>query len=194
MQVCGVKKSFEDRCVLRGVDLEVAQSEVVAVVGPSGCGKTTLARILVGELAPDAGDVRGARGAQLLSQDAYASLTPGRTVRSLLDETAVPGFDVLAEAASLGLTPVHLGKSAERLSGGERRRAALLRALSVGPPLLILDEPTASLDRARALDIMNLLIEVQRRRGLACLWVTHDLPLAHSFAHRVLQMRDGRFQ
>lgn len=194
LRVRGLEKSFGDRPVLRGIGFELRHGEVVAVVGPAGCGKTTLARILVGELVADAGEVQGAAGMQILSQDAYASLTPGRSIADLLRETARPGFDVAAEAASLGLTAEQLAKTAEQLSGGERRRAALLRALSVVPPLLILDEPTASLDGSTALAVMTQLLEVQRQRELACLWITHDQKLADCLAHRVLLMRQGSFE
>ncbi|MCA8958396.1 MAG: ABC transporter ATP-binding protein, partial [Planctomycetes bacterium] len=166
--------------VLAGVDLEVRAGELVAVVGPSGSGKTTLARILAGHLPADSGRVaverRGRAGSpvQLLFQDAYASLTPHRTVRSLLRETAVKGFDAAAEAAGLDLAEACLDRTAARLSGGERRRAALLRALSVEPAVLVLDEPTASLDRAAAVSVIDMIHQVQRRAEVGVVLITHD--------------------
>ena len=194
LRVRGLRKSFDGRPVLVDIDLDLHHGEVLATVGPSGCGKTTLARILAGELDADAGEVQGAAAVQILPQDAYASLTPGRRIGSLVGETARPGFDVAAEAAALGLHAEHLDKTAQQLSAGERRRAALLRALSVKPSLLILDEPTASLDPAAALAVMKQLMEIQGARGLTCLWITHDRHLADGFAHRVLEMREGRMQ
>ena len=192
--VRGLVKSYGSTHVLRGLDLTVHEGEVVAVVGPSGCGKSTLARILTGHLSPDRGGITGADSAQLLFQDAYASLTPHRTIRSLIQETRRPDFDADQEARNLGLSIAKLASRPGQLSGGERRRAALLRALSVGPSALVLDEPTASLDHPTAVMVIDMVMRVQRRRGLACVLITHDRSLASAQAHRVLSMVDGRLQ
>ena len=194
MSVRGLVKSYGSTEVLRGLDLAVHGGEVVAVVGPSGCGKSTLARILAGHLAADRGEITGGAGVQLLFQDAYASLTPHRTIRSLVDETRRRGFDTEQEAESLGLPAEKLTGRPAQLSGGERRRAALLGALSVEPSILVLDEPTASLDHQTAVMVMDMVMRVQRRRGLACLLITHDRSLATTQAHRVLSLVDGRLQ
>jgi peptide/nickel transport system ATP-binding protein len=191
LRATGVRHAFGATGVLDGVDLELLRGEVVALVGSSGCGKTTLAQVLARQLTPDAGRIDGPRGV-LLPQDALGSLTPGRSIRSLVAETAVDGFDLEVEAAAVGLPPASLDRTAARLSGGERRRAALLRALSVGPQLLILDEPTASLDYTAARAVMETVLAVQRRRGLTCLWITHDPDLAAAYAHRVLTLHGGR--
>ncbi len=182
------------RAVLAGVSLRIARGEVVALVGESGAGKTTLARVLLGHRRPAVGQVqRPRRGAvQMLYQDAAGSLTPGRSIRSLLEETAVPGVDVGALAHRLGLGEGALGRSVEGLSGGERRRAALLRAMAVRPELLVLDEPTASLDRTAALAVMDLILDLQREHGLALLLITHDEELAAAVADRTLRLQGGR--
>lgn len=186
-----------ERTVLSGVDLSVREREVVAVLGPSGEGKTTLLRALVGRLAPDAGSIeRPARRAavQLVGQDAGGSLTPGRSVRSLVAEVATAGFDLEASAARLGLSADVLLRTAAHLSGGERRRAALLRALAVEPAVLLLDEPTASLDRASAVALVTALLAERQQRGTALLFVTHDEGLAAAIAHRVLRLQGGTWQ
>jgi peptide/nickel transport system ATP-binding protein len=183
------------RQVLQDIDLEIRRGEVVALLGESGSGKTTLARVLCGHRRPDAGGVQApARktAVQLLFQDALASMTPGRSLGGLLRETSGPGFDAAATAARLGLRDGQLQRTVAELSGGERRRAALLRALSVDPELLALDEPTVSLDRRAAVAVMATTFEVQRQRGLSLLLITHDEELAAASADRVLRLQGGR--
>jgi peptide/nickel transport system ATP-binding protein len=191
----GVQVAFGGRAVLAGVDLDLRRGETVAVVGESGAGKTTLLKVLAGHLPADAGSIeRPARRAavQLVWQDAFASLTPGRSLRSLLAEAHAPGFDARVGAAAVQLPAARLSHAREHLSGGERKRAALLRALAVEPEVLILDEPTASLDRATAIAVVATLLELQRTRSLALLLVTHDEELAAAVASVVWRLRGGR--
>jgi peptide/nickel transport system ATP-binding protein len=181
--------------VLQDCGLRVGRGEVVAVVGPSGCGKSTLLRALAGQLPLRAGAVeRPSRRAavQLVAQDAFASLTPGAPLRALLAEASSPGFDVVAAAAALALPAAALDRSREQLSGGERRRAALLRALAVQPEVLLLDEPTASLDRATAIQVVAAALQLRRERGTAIVLATHDLELAAAVADRVFALRGGK--
>src|SRR5690606_32660035 len=180
------------RTVLSGLDLSVGRGETVAVLGPSGCGKTTLLAALAGLVRPAAGTIEclGGRRPQLLFQDAYASLTPGRTLRALARETARRGMDVAALAGALGLPPEVLDRSAAALSGGQRRRAALLRALTVQPSVLLLDEPTASLDAQTAAATMATVLGAAAGHAAATVLVTHDEDLAHALAHRVLRLED----
>ncbi len=189
----GLRVSFAGRPVLRDVDFAVHRGEVVALVGDSGVGKTTLARVLTGHLRPDAGVVRRParpRAVQLVPQDAFASLTPRRAIGSLVAETAIGGEAELL-TARLQLPPALLQRQARQLSGGERRRAALLRAISVRPDVLVLDEPTAALDRDTAVAVMRSVLAVQRDRGMAIVLITHDLELARAVAHRVLELHGG---
>ncbi len=190
-----VRHAFGARVVLDGIDFQLMRGEIVAIVGESGAGKTTLVRVLVGHLAPDTGSVQRPErrsALQLVCQDAFASLTPGRSLASLLDEAKAPFFDAGAGVASVRLPAVLLERTRDRMSGGERRRAALLRALAVHPDVLVLDEPTASLDRDTALAVLETLLVLQRSRGLGLVLVTHDLELAHAVAHRVLTLRGGK--
>ncbi len=192
LQCKDVHVAFGAHEVLRGVTLELCAGQIVAVVGPSGCGKTTLARVLSGLRQPDSGWVaRAHHTVQMLFQEAYASLTPHRTILDLVRETAAPGFSILAEAVRLGLSVDHLAHTAKELSAGQRRRAALLRALSVEPRVLILDEPTASLDHGTAAQVMSLLLEVLERHRLGCLLITHDRSLARTVAHEMMELVDG---
>ncbi len=190
-----VRVAFGPRLVLDRVDFQVCRGESVAIVGESGAGKTTLARVLAGHRRPDAGTVeRPARAGavQLVCQDAFGSLTPGRALRGLLAEAQAPFFDLGAAATTLRLEAALLDRPAARMSGGERRRAALLRAVAVQPDVMVLDEPTASLDRATAVGVMESLLRLQQSRSLALVVITHDLELAHAIAHRTITIRGGR--
>ncbi len=192
LQARGLGVQLGGRWILRSLQLSIQRAEVVAVVGPSGCGKTTLARVLAGHLPASEGQLQAPGNVQLLFQDAFASLTPQRRMGSLLQETAVSAFNIADEAKELGLQPSHLQQTAATLSGGERRRMALLRALSVQPDLLILDEPTAFLDPEAALAVVQSLQKVLARQQPACLLITHDLELARQFAGRILAMEEGK--
>ena len=195
LQARGVELCHGARRIVSAADLDLHRGEVVALVGESGAGKTTLARGLAGYHPLSAGTlVRPQRrqAVQLLFQDALASMTPGRTVRSLVREVQAPFFDLDGNAAAIGLDHGELDRAAGQLSGGERRRAALLRALSVNPEVLVLDEPTASLDRAAAVSVVQALLRLQQQRALALLLVTHDLDLAAAIADRVIKLEGGR--
>lgn len=189
-----LRHSYGGPWILDGIDLELHQGEVVALVGESGSGKSTLARILAGHLVPRSGTVQRPprrSAVQMLFQDAYGSLTPGRSLAAMLAETAAPGFDLDAWCGHLDLDTMDLQRPGSALSGGQRRRAALLRSLSVRPEVLILDEPTASLDRDTAIAVTKTLMNVQSIGSLAMLWITHDEEWAAASAHRTLHLQDG---
>lgn len=181
------------------VDLAIHRHENVALVGPSGAGKTSAGRLLAGSLAPARGRVQRPAGrcaVQMVFQDAGGSLTPGRTLRWLCRDALRAArrrdVDVMAEAAALGLEPALLDRTGAELSGGEQRRAALLRALLAEPLLLVLDEPTADLDRRTALRVVERLLALQEQRGFAILWITHDDSLATAVAQRIVHISKGR--
>jgi oligopeptide/dipeptide ABC transporter ATP-binding protein len=202
---------------LNGVSLTIARGETLAVVGESGCGKSTLARALVRLIELDAGqiDFAGAnvrtlrraalrhynRRVQLIFQDPYGSLNPRMTVREMLDE-ALSVHRIVPRSARAGriaelLSLVRLAPDAgERLphhfSGGQRQRIAIARALAVEPDLLIADEVVSALDVSVQAQILNLLLELQQRLGLAILFVSHDLRVVRHLAHRVAVMYLGR--
>jgi peptide/nickel transport system ATP-binding protein len=191
----GLTVRYGSHAVLDQADLVLHRREVVVLCGPSGSGKTTLAKVLAGHLAPHAGSVTPPprrSAVQMLFQDAFASLTPGRTIGSLLAEATAHGVEVGALLRELQLPSDVLTKTAAQLSGGERRRASLLRALAMSPEALVLDEPTASLDPVAAASVMEIVLRMRDRLGLAVLVVTHDRDLAHAVADRLLEMRGGK--
>ncbi|ACZ32167.1 ABC transporter related protein [Xylanimonas cellulosilytica DSM 15894] len=198
-----VRRAFGDVVALRGVDVDVAVGECVAVVGESGSGKTTLARCVVGLETPDAGAVelagaalgRDPRAVQVVFQDPYSALNPALTIGDQLAEALRAGGRPASEVPEL-LAQVHLpaGYAARRpraLSGGERQRVAIARALAPRPRLLVCDEPVSALDVSVQAQVLDLLVDLRDRLGLALLFVSHDLAVVRQVAHRVVVMKDG---
>jgi peptide/nickel transport system ATP-binding protein len=187
---------------LRGVDLEVAAGECVALVGESGCGKSTLLRAVAGLLKADSGRVDLASGTrpQMVFQDAGASLTPWLTVGEQIGErlraTGVSRSEtqlrVREALARVGLTTEVADRKPGRLSGGQRQRVALARAIVVPPPILLCDEPTSSLDVSLAASVLNMIGSLRRELGMAVLFVTHDLAAARFVADRIAVMYLGK--
>jgi putative ABC transport system ATP-binding protein len=203
----------ESVCAVDRVSLTVSPGELVALYGPSGSGKTTLLLMVAAILAPTSGAVLlDGREVSLFSvaQAArYRMLELGFVRQSLdllagataLDNAALKliGADLGVRAAHRRVEPllVRLGLGerlkhrAEQLSMGERQRVLIARALSGEPKLLLADEPTGSLDSVRSRELLELLGELCRERGVAVLLVTHD-PLVVGYASRVHALRDGR--
>ncbi|MEV7995383.1 ABC transporter ATP-binding protein [Streptomyces sp. NPDC086077] len=199
-----------------GVELDIRAGEIVALVGESGCGKTTLARALLGLVAPTAGRVSFGgqrltytsralksyrRRVQLVLQDPSGSLNPRHTVYDAVAEgLRIHGHDgdereAVAQALSrAGLRPPErfFLRYPHELSGGQRQRVVIAGALVLGPELIVADEPVASLDASVRGEILSLLLRLRDELGLAALVVTHDLGLAWNIADRVAVMYLGR--
>jgi peptide/nickel transport system ATP-binding protein len=200
--------------VLCDVSLEVARGRTVALVGESGSGKSTLARAVVGLVRAHRGSIRldgreisgsieGMRAARravaMTFQDPVGSLSPRLTVRSLLFEAlglrgrAGDRAGRASELLSLvGLPPDFLGRFPHELSGGQARRVGVARALALEPELLLADEPTSGLDVSVQGEILNLLVDLQRRLGLALLLICHDMAVVRLVADRVAVLYLGR--
>lgn len=203
LTVRGLTKSFGDRAVLAPLDLDVAAGSIVSVIGPSGCGKTTFVRMLAGLETPDSGSVlldgldpdTARRAKRIAVVPQQPGLLPWRTVeanaRLLLDvgrTTAPAGADDhLALLREVGLGDV-LGHRPHELSGGMQQRVALVRALALHAPLLVLDEPFAALDEITRADMRVLLSRLVEGRGATVVLVTHSIPEAVALGDRVLVM------
>lgn len=202
---------------VRGVSLTVESGQAVGLVGESGCGKSTLARLAVGLERPDSGEVLLATGdggrvaagrrrrvsatVQLVPQDVGASLDPRLTVRASIAEplaihrrgsARVRGERVDALLAEVGLDPSYGTRFPHQLSGGQRQRVVIARALALEPEVLVADEPVAALDVSVRAQVLDLLLEIRRRRSLALLLISHDLAVLRSATDRVDVMYLGR--
>lgn len=202
---------------LDGVDLALQRRETLAVVGESGSGKSTLGRCLLRLVEPSAGEVRfdgidilsidGRRLRQMrrrfqaVFQDPMGSLDPRMRVGAALAEPMVAhrllaeGRTVEAVAGLLrrvGLPSDAAARYPHEFSGGQRQRIAIARALATDPDLLVADEPVSSLDSSVRAQVVNLLADLQAERGLAMLFIAHDLVLVESMADRVAVMFGGR--
>jgi len=197
---------------VKGVSLSVSPGETLSVVGESGCGKSTLARMLVGLETPDEGEIlfKGEpirrdralrRQVQMVFQDPYLSLNPRRTV---LDIIAEP-LDVhgLAKGAArkqrveellsaVGLDPAAASRFPHEFSGGQRQRIGIARALAAEPSVLVCDEPVSALDVSVQAQVVNLLIDLQKRLDLAIIFIAHDLAVVRAISQRVMVMYLGR--
>ncbi len=196
------------------VSLDVIEGECLAIVGESGSGKSTIANIILGVYPPSGGTVslRGEalpdrrtrahrRAIQLVQQNPLSSLNPKRTVgASLKLPLDVHGIGDKAERwkrVGALLEEVHLpadyrSRSPAALSGGQRQRVAIARALACESELVVLDEPTSALDVLVQARILKLLQELQRRRGLTYVFITHDLSVVRNIADRVAVFDKGR--
>ncbi len=189
--VVGLRKAFEEKVVLDGLDLAVQPGEFVALLGRSGSGKTTLLRI-VAELDRDfEGSVTTPRHRSVVFQD--ARLLPWARVFDNVVLGLADRHRGRAALAEVGLLP-HARAWPSTLSGGEAQRAALARALVREPELLLLDEPFGSLDALTRMQMHSLLRQLVDRRRPATLLVTHDVDEAILLADRIMVLADGRIR
>ncbi|PPK71418.1 ABC transporter ATP-binding protein [Actinokineospora auranticolor] len=190
-----------------GVSFTVRAGETLGIVGESGSGKSTVGRMLLGLVAPDSGAVEfdgvpwsaraGAerraarRRIQMIYQDPLASFDPRYTGRQIVTE-ANPDPERVAELLRLvGLAESQVDRPARELSGGQRQRLAIARALAADPAVIVCDEPVSALDVSIQAQVLDVLVDAQRRLGVAYVFISHDLGVVHHIADRVLVMRDG---
>ena len=200
-----------------GVSLHVEEGETLALVGESGSGKTTTGFLVLGLISPTGGEVyfRGeniyALGArelrkrrpmmQMIFQDPYGSLNPRITVGKMLEETlsfhnvVEPGFikDRISELLNLvGLDSSYACRYPHEFSGGERQRVGIARAVSLEPRMIVADEPVSALDVSIRGQILNLLLDLQKKLGISYLFIAHDLAVVRCISHRVAVMYLGK--
>ena len=202
---------------LDGVSLHLSPGETLGLAGASGSGKSTLARVLTRLVEPDTGSIHFAgedwlalSGAplrrrrarmQMVFQDVLGAFNPRATVASALEDplrihAVVPKGERAREVAALldrvGLPAAYAGRSIREVSGGERQRIAIARAIATHPALIVLDEAVSALDVSVREKILELLVTLQEERGIAYLFVSHDLSVLAAVAHRIAVMEAGR--
>ena len=202
-----------------GVSFEIERGQTLALVGESGCGKSTVARLLVGLYKPSRGSFQfdgqdahlGYGGAdahalrrriQMIFQDPYASLNPRWRVEDIVGEplrehAMAAGAAELRERVgalleSVGLSPLDMTKFPHQFSGGQRQRVSIARALATEPEFLVCDEPTSALDVSVQAQVLNIMKDLQQRRGLTYLFISHNLAVVRHVSDAVGVMYLGR--
>jgi peptide/nickel transport system ATP-binding protein len=205
------------RSTVRAVDdvnFAVHKGEVLGIVGESGCGKSTTARLIIGLIEPDAGEIildgelvgstislrEMRRRVQMVFQDSYASLNPRLTIEDSIafgpkvhglaaDQAHARARDLLHK---VGLDPEHFAQRyPHEMSGGQRQRINIARALALAPRLVILDEAVSALDKSVEAQVLNLLVDLKEEFGLTYLFISHDLNVVRFISDKVVVMYLG---
>ena len=203
---------------LSRVNLEVYKGETLGIIGESGCGKSTLGRCLVRLHEPTSGTVtfegepldfkkdrarRQRRSVQMIFQDPYSSLNPRKTCAKIIEEPMIihkTETDPKKREARVrklmelvGLDTQHMHRYPHEFSGGQRQRINIARALSLGPKLLVCDEPVSALDVSIQAQVLNLFGRLQRELGLTYVFISHDLSVIKHISDRIALKRNIRF-
>jgi oligopeptide transport system ATP-binding protein len=200
-----------------GISFKIYKGETLGLVGESGCGKTTTGRVIIGLEQPTGGNVfynnldtsfikkhelkKLKKNMQIIFQDPYSSLNPRKTVGSIIEEPMEihkigdsiyrknKAFDLLED---VGLLPEHLFRYPHEFSGGQRQRIGIARALSTSPEFIVCDEPVSALDVSIQAQILNLLVELQKKFKLTYLFIAHNLGVVRYISDRVAVMYLGK--
>jgi iron complex transport system ATP-binding protein len=214
IDVDSVSFRYEKNRVLQDISFQVEKGEIIGVIGPNGSGKSTLLKLLYRLLLPESGEIR-------MERVLMKEMKPGEIAKKIAvvaQETHLLFPFRVAEIVLMGRSP-YLGhllfegkrdfeiarkamewtevlpladRPIDELSGGERKRVFIARALAQEPEIILLDEPTASLDIHHQIEFLNLILTLHRERGLTIIMATHDMNIASEFCDRLLLLREGR--
>jgi microcin C transport system ATP-binding protein len=217
-----IKRGFLRRTIgyvkaVDGVTIEVREGQTIGVVGESGSGKSTLGLAILRLIRSEGTIVYAGkridalkmkamrpfrRDMQVVFQDPFGSLSPRLSVAEIVEEgllvqrkgmSALARRDAVARAlADTGLDPASMDRYPHEFSGGQRQRIAIARAMALDPKFVVLDEPTSALDMSVQAQIVDLLRDLQRRRSLAYLFISHDLKVVRALASEIIVMRQGK--
>ena len=216
LELKNITASYGEGDVLRDVSLGISKGEILGIVGESGSGKSTTARVMTGLLKPSAGEVllKGIpvgikrdkctrRMIQMVFQNPEGSLNPRLRIGRIISDAML--FHGTADAGNVREKCLALLKDMElpedtldrfpgSFSGGQKQRIALMRALCVEPEILIADEPTSALDVSVQLKMLELIRRIHEERGLAIVFISHDLGVIHYLCSRVAVMKNGHVE
>jgi len=215
LRLQGVRKAFGDNVVLDGIDLDIEPGRTTVIIGPSGCGKSVLLKHFVGLIRPDEGkvffrdfqisamrerelvNIRRRIGFVFQGGALFDSMTVAENVQFPLMEHGIGTPEGRSQRCRDVLTLVGLEHMMdhypEQLSGGQKKRVALARAIALDPQVILYDEPTTGLDPIRADLIDELILRLQATLGTTAVVVTHDMKSAYKVADRILMLHEGKF-
>lgn len=216
IEIKGLKKSFDEKHVLNGIDLALNKGENIVVLGKSGSGKSVMIKCIMGLIEPDAGtitvldkdmlalnthelnEVRRRVGFLFQSAALYDSMTVRENLEFPLRNSNIKSEDELDKLVKEALENVGLSevidKTPAELSGGMRKRLGLARTLILKPEIILYDEPTTGLDTITSREISNLILDIQQKYKTASIIITHDMECARLTANRMFVIKDGVFE
>jgi len=207
IEIKNVQKTLGNNLILNGINLTIKKGEIIAMVGPSGSGKSTLLRCLNRLINIDQGSIlfynqniteippiELRRSITLVHQD--STMLPGSVYDNIVYGPKLQGKNddsiVRQSLKEAGLSEEFSTKTASKLSGGEKKRVALARALALRPQVLLLDEPSAGIDPKKVQTIEKTIIDFSQKRQLTVLWVTHDIEQAKRVSTRIANIKNGK--
>ncbi|MHA6261011.1 ABC transporter ATP-binding protein [Sporosarcina sp. CAU 1771] len=214
IEVRNVVKTFDEKSgkniVLEGIDMKLEEGEITGLIGRSGSGKSTLSRLLLKLEEPTSGTIyldekpiqeipnnAYYKKIHIVFQNATAALNPSWRVQTVLEEVLTSkkekwGLEQLEMLKSMNLSPSILAKYPSQLSGGEKQRVNLLRALLMNPTVLICDEIVSNLDRINQKELIQLLVNYQKRSKMTILFISHDLDIVKAICSSIYELEKGK--